>query len=96
MKKEWLEIRATQVTEVVIKGVDLLKKIRKSKAKNNKVVKVVEEMKQVGVEMLRDKKWREKNGLMLKNKKVYVPRDEKLRAEVIWLYHDMPVEGHEG
>jgi len=34
-----------QVAEVVIEGVDLLEKIRKSEAKDDKVVKVVEEMK---------------------------------------------------
>jgi len=44
-----------QVMEVVIEGVDLLEKIRKSKAKNNEVVKAVKEMKQAGVKMLRDK-----------------------------------------
>ena len=33
---------------------------------------------------------------MYKEKKIYVPRDEKLRAEIIWLYHDIPVEEHEG
>ena len=34
-----------QVTEVVIEGVDLLEKIRKSEAKDDEVVKAVEEMK---------------------------------------------------
>jgi len=33
---------------------------------------------------------------MLRDKKVYVPRDNKLRAEVIQLHHDTPVEGHRG
>jgi len=41
--------------EVVIEGVDLLEKIRKSKVKDNKVVKAVEEMKWAGVKILRDK-----------------------------------------
>ena len=27
-------------------------------------------------------------------KERYIPRNEKLRAEIIWLYHDMPVGGH--
>jgi len=45
VKKEWLEVKATQVTEVVIKGVDLLKKIRKSETKDDEVVKAIEEMK---------------------------------------------------
>jgi len=33
---------------------------------------------------------------MLRNRKVYVPKDKKLRAEVIQLYYDTPVEGHRG
>jgi len=45
VKKEWLEARVAQVSEVVIKGVNILDKIRKSEVKNNKVVKAVEEMK---------------------------------------------------
>jgi len=43
------------VIKVVIEGVDLLEKIRKSKAKDNEVVKTVEEIKRAGVKMLRDK-----------------------------------------
>jgi len=34
--------------------VDLLKEVRKSKIKDDEVIKVVEEMKQAGVKMLRD------------------------------------------
>jgi len=33
---------------------------------------------------------------MLKERKVYIPKDEKLRAEVIRLHHNTPVEGHGG
>ena len=72
-----------RVTEVVIEGVDLLEKIRKSEAKDNKVIKVVEKMKQTGVKMLRDEEWREENGLILRDGKVYVLQDKKLRTEVI-------------
>jgi len=46
--------------------------------------------------MLRDEKWREADGIIYKERKVYVPKDNKLRAEIIRLYHDMPVEGHRG
>jgi len=45
VKKEWLEARATQVLEVIIEGIDILDRIRKSEAKDNEVVKAVEEMK---------------------------------------------------
>ena len=34
--------------------------------------------------------------LVLKERKIYVLKDEKLRAEVIWLHHDMPAAGHGG
>ena len=94
IKKEWLKVRAMQVAEVIIDKVDLLERIRKSEAKDDEVVKAVKEMKQAGVKMLRDEEWREKDGLMLRDGKVYVPKDEKLRVEVIWLHHDTPVGGH--
>ena len=45
LKKEQLEVRATQVVEVIIDGIDLLEKIRGSEAKNNEVVKAVEKIK---------------------------------------------------
>jgi len=96
VKPEWLEVRKTEVVEIVVDGVDLLEEVRKLKVKDNKVVKVVEEMKRAGVKMLRDEEWKEVDGIMYKEGKVYVPKDEKLRAEVIRLHHDMPIEGYGG
>jgi len=32
----------------------------------------------------------------LNKEKVYVPKDEKLRVEIIQLYYDVLVAGHEG
>ena len=52
VKAEWL--RKAGIEEVLIEGVDLLKKVRESKAKDDKVIKAVEEMKRAGVRMLRD------------------------------------------
>jgi len=54
VKKEWLEVKKIRITEVVIEEVDLLEKVRKCEAKDDKVVKAVEEMKRAGVKMLRD------------------------------------------
>jgi len=45
------------MTEVVIDGVDILDKIRKSKTKDDEVVKAVEKMKRTGVKVLRDEEW---------------------------------------
>jgi len=55
IKKERLKVRAMQVAEVIIDRVDLLEKIRGSEAKDDEVVKAVEEMKWAGVKMLKDK-----------------------------------------
>jgi len=33
---------------------------------------------------------------VLKKEKVYMPKDEELRVEIIQLYHDMLVAGHRG
>ena len=94
VKPKWLEVRKTEKVEIIIEEVNLFKKVKWSKVRDNKVVKAVEEMKQAGVKMLRDKEWREVDGIMYKKKKVYVPKDNKLRAEIIRLHHDMLVEGH--
>jgi len=96
VKKEWLEVKKIRIVEVIIEGVDLLDKVRKCEARDDKVVKAVEEMKKAGVRMLRDEEWCQEDGLMLKEEKVYVPKDEKLRVEVIRLHHDTPVGGHRG
>ena len=45
------------MTEVIIEGVDLLDKVRKCEARDDEVVKAVEEIKQAGVKMLRDEEW---------------------------------------
>jgi len=37
-----------------------------------------------------------KEDLVLKEEKVYVLKDEKLRVEIIQLHHDEPVAGHGG
>jgi len=96
IKPKWLEARKIEVVEIIVDGVDLLEEVRKSKVKDDEVVKAVEEMKRAGVKMLRDEEWREVDNIMYKEGKVYVPKNEKLRAEIIRLHHDTPVGGHGG
>jgi len=84
------------VAEIIVDRVDLLEEVRKSKVKDDEVVKAIEEMKRVGVKMLRDEEWRKVNSVIYKEEKVYVPKYNKLRAEIIRLHHDMPVGGHRG
>ena len=96
VKKKWLENRRTEKMEVIVEGVDLLEKIKQSRVRDNKVVKAVEEIKQAGVKVLRDKEWRDIDGVIYKEGKVYVPKNKMFRAEIIRLYHDIPIGGHGG
>jgi len=56
VKLEWLEVRKTEAVEIIVDGVDLLEEVRKSKVKDDEVVKAIEEMKRAGVKMLRNEK----------------------------------------
>jgi len=95
LKKEWLEVRAI---EQLVEGPEkkIVKRIKEARDKDEEVIKVVEEMKKAKVKTLRDEEWQIEKGLVLKERKVYVPKDEKLRVEIIWLHHDTPIAGHGG
>ena len=95
VKEEWLEVRAM---EQLIEGPDegIIKKIKEARDKDEEVIKVVEEIKKAGVKTIRDEEWQIEEGLVLKEGRVYVPKDEKLRVEIIRLHHDMPIAGHGG
>ena len=45
VKPEWLEVRRSEVVEIIVNEVDLLEEVRKSKVKDDKIVKVIEEIK---------------------------------------------------
>ena len=67
---------------------EIVKKIKKARDKDEEVIKAVEEMKKAEVKTLRDEEWQIEEGLVLKEGRVYVLKDEKLRVEIIQLYHD--------
>ena len=94
IKDDWIR----SMYEVVVEGleVDLLEKIKKARSRDKDVIRVVEEMKKVGVKELRGNEWKIEEDIVLKEGKVYVPKDEELRAEVIWLHHDVPAARHRG
>ena len=95
LKEKWLKVR---VMEQLIEEPEeeIVRKIKKAKDKDEEVIKVVEEMKKVGIKMLTNKEWQIEKGLVLKEKKVYVLKNEKLRVEIIQLYYNMPIAGHGG
>ena len=95
LKEEWLEVRAM---EQLIEGPEeeIVKKIKEARDKDKDVIKAVEEMKKAGVKTLRDEEWQIEKRLVLKEERVYVPKDEKLRVEIIQLHHDAPITGYGG
>jgi len=54
VKKEWLENRRTEKVEIIVDGVDLLGEVKRSKVRDDEVVKAVEEIKKAEMKMLRD------------------------------------------
>ena len=81
IKDNWIH----SMYEVVVEEpeVDLLEKIKKARSKDKEIVRVVKEMKKAGVKELRGNEWQIEGDLVLKEGKVYVLKDKKLRVEVI-------------
>ena len=86
------------MSEVVIEEskVDIVEKIKIARSKDEEVVRIVEEIKKVGVKVLRRNKWQIKVDLVLKESKVYVLKDKELEGEIMWLHYNVPVAGHKG
>jgi len=92
IKDNWI----CSIQEVVIKGpeVEIIEKIKKARSKDEDVVRVVEEMKKVRVKELQGNKWQIEGKLVLKEGKIYIPKEEELRVEIIWLHYNVPAAGH--
>ena len=70
-------------------------RIKMAQKEDERVVKAVEELKKAGVKMLRDEEWEIEDGVVLKERRIYIPEGE-LRGEIIRLHHNTPVGGHRG
>ena len=73
------------LVEVVVEGleVDILEKIKKTRGKDKKIVRVVEKMKKVSIKTLRGNKQEIDSKIVLREGKVYIPKNEALRLEVM-------------
>jgi len=94
IKDNWLH----KLEEVIIEGpeVDIIEKIKKARGKDEEVVRIVEKMKKVGVKLIQGEEWKIEGELVLKEGKVYVLKDEELRAEIIQLHHNVLMARHGG
>jgi len=94
IKDSWIR----SLEEVVIEGpeVDIVEKIKKARSKNEEVVRIVGKMKKAKVRELRGEEWKIGGDLVIKEGKIYAPKDVELRVEIIWLHHDMLAAEHRG
>jgi len=90
IKPEWI-----RGAETIIEEEDLKKRIKKAQEEDERVVKVVEELKKAGIKTLKDEEWEIEDGIVMKEERIYVPEGE-LRGKIIQLHHDTPVGGHGG
>ena len=92
IKDNWI----CNLQEVVIEGpeVEILEKIKRARSRDEDVVRVVKEMKKAKIKEVRGSEWKIEGELVLKEGKIYVPKDEELRAEIIWWHHDVSAVGH--
>ena len=97
LKEEWLKIRMMEKEQLLIKEAEeeIIEKIKKLEAKDDEVIKVGEEMKKVGIKVLRNNKQQIEKDLVLRKEKVYVPKNEELTLEIIWLYHNILIAEYE-
>jgi len=91
VKKEWLR----RAEEMLVEEDNLMERIREAQGKDERVVKAVEELKKSRIKSIRDEEWSIKDGLVLKEERIYMP-EGALRVEVIQRHHDTAVGEHGG
>ena len=62
---------------------EIVEKIKIAKRKDKEVVRVVKEIKKAGVKVLWGHDWWMEKDLVLKEEKIYIPKNEKLRVKII-------------
>jgi len=77
IKPEWIRGAKT-----IIEEGDLKERIKRAQKGDERVVKVVEELKRAGIKTLKDKEWEIEDGIVMKEGRIYVPEGE-LRGEII-------------
>ena len=94
IKENWVH----SLQKVVIEGleVDMLEKIKKARSRDEDIVRIVEEMKKAKVKELQGNEWQIERKLVLKEGKVYIPKDKELRTKVIQLHYDVLAAGYGG
>src|SRR5262249_3069956 len=98
LKPDFFRIQALKQGHVLLSSLErpLMRRIRESKAYDDKVVKAVDELRKSGTSRIDGSEWAEEQGLVLFRGKVYVPKDSDLRRAIVEAHHDSEITGHPG
>ena len=77
VKPEWI-----RRVETIIEEENLKERIKRVQEGDKKIVKAVEELKKAGVKILKDEEWKIENGIVIKERRIYVPEGD-LKREII-------------
>ena len=85
LKKKRLEIRVMEKKQLLVEEAkeEIIEKIKKLEARDDKVVKVVKKIKKAEVKVLRNDKQQIEDELVLKKEKIYVLKNKSLMLEII-------------
>jgi len=62
--------------EILVEEGDLKERIKRAQEGDEKVVKMVEELKRAGIKMLKDEEWEIEDGIVMKEGRIYMPERE--------------------
>ena len=98
LKPEYFQIQALRRGHILLTGEEqgLLRRIRNAKDFDEPVAKAMELLKRSGQRSLAGEEWSHEQDLILFRGKVYVPKDDDLRRQIVHNHHDSPVAGHPG
>ena len=88
IKPEWV-----RGVKILVENGSLRERIKKAQEGDEKVVKVVEDLKRAEVKSLRDGEQSIEEGVVMKKEHIYVPEGE-LKGEIVCLYYNTLVGGH--
>jgi len=77
IKPEWI-----RGAEMLVEKGDLKERIKRAQEYDEKVVKAVKELKKAGIKTLKDEEWKIKEGIVMKERRIYVLEGE-LRGEIM-------------
>ncbi|PIL31772.1 hypothetical protein GSI_06476 [Ganoderma sinense ZZ0214-1] len=99
LQPDWFRVLAAKRGHMsVVPKKALLRRIRECGEREQEVADVLSKLDKLGPARLQNDlvDWNTEQGLLLYRGRVYVPKDDALRAEIVRIHHDLPLAGHPG